>query len=67
MTPLGSGSAGFFYRRHHSHRDRHISRSQYDDGRRRAFPGCPPTSAKLIATETERWAKVVKFPGAETH
>jgi len=28
MTPLGFGSAGFFYRRHRPHRDRHISRSK---------------------------------------
>ena len=41
MIPLGFGSAGFFYRRHRPHRDRHISRSQYEDGRRRAFRGSP--------------------------
>jgi hypothetical protein len=27
MTPLSFGSAGFFYRRHRPHPDRHISRA----------------------------------------
>ena len=46
MSPLGFGSAGFFYRRHRPHRDRHISRSQYEDGRRRAFRGSPANFSK---------------------
>ena len=29
------------------------------------LPGSPPEFGKLIADETEKWAKVVKFSGAK--
>jgi hypothetical protein len=30
------------------------------------IPGSPAAFGKLIAEETEKWAKVVKFSGAKT-
>jgi len=46
MTPLGSGSAGFFYRRHHSHRDRHIADPNMTMGGAVLFRGWPPNFSK---------------------